>query len=100
MEVVTSCVPVIPSVDLSKSLRFWACGLGFEIESEMREAGRLVFCMLRRGDLCFMLNRRAGSTTKPANYEGIRLYWTPFDLAAARERLQRLGYVPSEIVAR
>jgi hypothetical protein len=100
MDVVTACIPVIPSVDLARSLRFWVEALGFEIESEMREEGRLIFCMLRRGDLWFMLNRRAGSQPKPADYEGIRLYWTPFDLGAARERLLRLGFVASSIVVR
>jgi hypothetical protein len=100
MEVVKACVPIIPSADLPRSLRFWTLGLGFEIESEMREADRLVFCWLRRGDLCFMLNRRAGSPERPPDYEGIRLYWTPLDLAATRERLQHLGYVASEIVVR
>jgi uncharacterized glyoxalase superfamily protein PhnB len=100
MEMVKSCIPIIPSFDLRKSLRFWVEGLGFEIESEMNEEDRLVFCMLRRGELCFMLNRRAGSKSKPADYEGIRLYWAPSDLAATRERLHQLGYVTSAIVTR
>jgi hypothetical protein len=100
MEVVRSCIPIIPSADLRKSLRFWTRGLGFEIESEMSEENRLVFCMLRRGDLRFMLNRRAGDPGKPANYEGIRLYWAPADLAATRERLHGLGFVTSAIIVR
>ena len=99
-EIVRSCIPVIPSADLPKSLRFWVEGLGFEIESEMREENRLIFCMLRRGSLWFMLNRRAGVPNTPSDYEGIRLYWAPADLAATRARLQRLGYGVSEIVAR
>ncbi len=32
---VTSCIPVIPSSDLEKSLRFWVEGLGFRTSSEM-----------------------------------------------------------------
>ena len=100
MESVQSCIPVIPSADLAKSLRFWVDGLGFDVESEMREEGRLVFCMLRRGSLCFMLNRRAGTSEKPEDFEGIRLYWAPTDLTEVRERLKTLGFVVSKIVER
>jgi hypothetical protein len=55
-----SCIPVIPSAELDKTLRLWVEGLGFSLESEMREEGRLTFCMLRKDHLCFMLNQRAG----------------------------------------
>jgi len=72
---VESCIPIIPSADLERSLRLWVDGLGFNMDSEMRADGKLIFCMLRRGDSSFMLNRRAGTPTKPENYEGIRLYW-------------------------
>jgi catechol 2,3-dioxygenase-like lactoylglutathione lyase family enzyme len=95
-----SCIPVIPSADLDKTLRLWVDGLGFSLESEMKEEGRLIFCMLRNGHLCFMLNRRAGSPVKPDSYEGIRLYWTPSDIHQTRQRLIRLGYSVSEIVDR
>jgi len=95
-----SCIPVIPSADLDKTLRLWIDGLGFSIDSEMRAEGRLVFCLLRNGHLCFMLNQRAGSTLRPANYEGIRLYWAPADIHETRQRLARLGYAVSEIVER
>jgi hypothetical protein len=95
-----SCVPVIPSADLEKTLRLWVDGLGFSVESEMREEGRLIFCMLRNGPLCFMLNRRAGSPVRPDNHEGIRLYWAPSDIREMRQRLVRLGYSVSEIVDR
>jgi len=95
-----SCIPVIPSADLDKTLRLWVDGLGFSVESEMREGGRLIFCMLRNGSLCFMLNRRAGSPIRPDNYEGIRLYWAPSDIRDMRQRLVRLGYSVSEIVDR
>jgi len=97
---VESCIPVIPSENLEKSLRFWVEGLGFAPSSETRKDGRLIFCMLRRGDLWFMLNRRAGSPSKPENYEGIRLYWWPADLQQTRDRLARLGFAVSEIVQR
>lgn len=100
MGIVNSCIPVIPSADLPKSLRFWVEGLGFEIESEMREGSRLVFCMLRSGTLYFMLNRRAGVANTPSDYEGIRLYWAPSSLVETRERLERLGYAVSGSVAR
>ena len=95
-----SCIPVIPSADLDKTLRLWVDGLGFSLESEMREEGRLVFCMLRNGHLRFMLNRRAGSPVTPEGYEGIRLYWAPSDIHDIRQRLIRLGYPVSEIVDR
>jgi hypothetical protein len=98
---VESCIPVIPSKDLEKSLRFWVEGLGFAVESEMRgTSGRLVFCMLRKGSLWFMLNRRAGSETKPEHYEGIRLYWAPSSLTEMRTHLADLGYAVSEIAVR
>lgn len=86
------CIPVIPSADLKKSLRLWVDGLGFSISSEMRKDGSLIFCMLRKGDLCFMLNQRAGNPIKPEDYDGIRLYWTPTDIHKTRDRLKSLGY--------
>ena len=41
MESGRSCIPIIPSADLVKSLRFWVEGLGFEADSEMREGERV-----------------------------------------------------------
>jgi catechol 2,3-dioxygenase-like lactoylglutathione lyase family enzyme len=93
-------VGVIPSADLERSLRFWVDGLGFSASSEMRKDDRLIFCMLSKDDMTFMLNRRAGTTVKPKDYEGIRLYWAPHDIREIRERLQRLGYTASELVDR
>ena len=96
-----SCIPVIPSADLGRSLRFWVKGLGFATSSEMREDERLVFCMLRNRDVWFMLNQRAGGATRPPdNYEGIRLYWAPEDIHGTRERLKLLGHAVSELVDR
>ncbi len=95
-----SCIPIIPSADLEKSLRLWVDGLGFHMDSEMREGGTLTFCMLRRGGLAFMLNRRAGTPAKPEDYEGIRLYWAPSDIREARDRLKQLGYNVSELEER
>jgi len=97
---VSSCIPIIPCADLAKSLRFWVDGLGFGVESEMRDEGRLTFCMLRSGSLRFMLNRRGGDAGTPAGGEGIRLYWAPADLVEARQRLQSLGFDASDIVER
>jgi hypothetical protein len=71
---VESCIPIIPSKDLEKSLRLWVEGLGFSRSSEMRKDGKLIVCMLHKGDLRFMLNQRAGTPIKPEDYEGIRLY--------------------------
>jgi hypothetical protein len=98
---VESCVPVIPSADLEKSLRFWVEGLGFRKDREMRQDGKLIGCMVHNSQrLYFWLNQRAGTAIKSENYEGIRLYWAPSDIRQARERLKQLGYVVSEIVDR
>jgi hypothetical protein len=92
-----SCIPIIPSANLKKSLRLWVDGLGFSMSSEMHKDDELIFCMLQKGDLCFMLNQRAGTPVKPDNYEGIRLYWAPMDIHETRERLTSLGYGVSEL---
>lgn len=97
---VDSCIPVIPSSDLTKSLAFWRDGLGFSVESEMEKNGRMVFCMLKKPGLCFILNQRDGNAEKPGNYEGIRLYWAPTNLDETRAHLISLGFDPSEIVNR
>ena len=94
---VESCIPVIPSADLEKSLRLRVDGLEFAISSEMRKDGKLIFCMLHKGAIWLMLNRRAGNPVKPENYEGIRLYWAPKDIRETRERLNSLGYAVSEL---
>ncbi len=94
---VQSCIPIIPSVDLEKSLRLWMDGLGFAKSSEMYKDDKLIFCMLNKGPLWFMLNQRAGAREKPKDYEGIRLYWAPEDIRKTRERLKSLGYGVSEL---
>jgi hypothetical protein len=58
---VESCIPVIPSANLEKGLRLWVDGLGFSMSSEMRKDDKLIFCMLRKDELCLMLNQRAGT---------------------------------------
>jgi len=98
--VVKSCIPVIPSADLEKSLRLWVDGLGFSMSSEMRNGEKLIFCMLHRDNLWFMLNQRAGTLVKPKDYEGIRLYWAPKNIHETRERLKSLGYEVSELEER
>src|SRR5215813_11476400 len=95
-----SCIPVIPSADLEKSLRLWVDGLGFSVSEEMRKEGKLVFCMLRKGDLWFMLNQRSGNPAKPENHEGIRLYWGPKDIHETQERLKGMGYEVSRLEGR
>ena len=89
---VSSCIPIIPSANLEKSLRLWVDCLGFSMSSEMHKDDKLIFCMLRKDDLCFMLNQRAGDAVKPGDYEGIRLYWAPKNIHETRERLKNLGY--------
>ena len=96
--VVNSCIPVIPSADLEKSLRFWVDGLGLSMDRAMRRDGRLIGCMVHNDRLYFWLNE--GATTKPEDYEGIRLYWAPSDMKALRDRLLQLGYAASEITDR
>ena len=39
-------MPVIPSSDINKSLRFWVDGLGFTADRHMEIDGKLVGCML------------------------------------------------------
>jgi hypothetical protein len=97
---VESCIPVIPSADLEKSLRFWIDGLGLSMDRAMKQDGRLVGCMVHDERLYFWLNRRAGSAQKPDSYEGIRLYWAPRDIDAVRDRLLQLGYAASAIQER
>src|SRR5476649_2917503 len=96
----TSCVPVIPSADLEKSLRFWVEGLCLTMDQEMRHEGRLIGCMVHNAQVYFWLNQRAGTPIKSDDYNGIRLYWTPTDLHQAWERLQQMGYVVSDIEER
>jgi catechol 2,3-dioxygenase-like lactoylglutathione lyase family enzyme len=94
------CVPVIPSADLDKSLRFWVEGLGLTMDQEMRNEGRLIGCMVHNEQVYFWLNQRAGTPIKPEDYHGIQLYWTPDDLDKTREHLKELGYEVSEIEQR
>ena len=97
---VKSCIPVIPSTNLEVSLRFWVEGLGLTMDRAMYQDGRLVGCMVHDEHVCFWLNRRGGAPEAPADFEGIRLYWTPIDIHALRARLQGLGYAVSEIADR
>jgi len=97
---VESCIPVIPSADLEKSLRFWVDGLGLSMDRAMRKDGRLIGCMVHNERLYFWLNQRAGSPSKPDSYQGLRLYWAPRDIYALRERLLRLGFPASEVEKR
>ena len=97
---IEACIPVIPSADLDKSLRFWVEGIGFTMDREMRDEGRLVGCMVHNEHTYFWLNQRAGTEIKPEDYEGIRLYWTPADIHHTRERLKQKGYEVSDITTR
>ena len=96
---VTYCMPVIPSFDLEKSLKFWVEGLGFIADRHMYQEAKLVGCMVHNDEMYFWLNQRMGGKI-PEDIEGIRLYWTPIDIHAARERLQNLGYEVSAIEER
>lgn len=97
---VESCIPVIPSADLERSLRFWVEGLGLTMDRPMRRDGRLIGCMVHGEHLYFWLNQRAGTSIKPENYHGIRLYWSPNDIHDLRARLEKLGFAVSEITDR
>lgn len=94
---VQSCIPVIPSADLEKSLRFWVEGLGLTLDKELRREGKLIGCMVQNEHTCFWLNEREGTSITPENYEGIRLYWLPSDIHEARKRLKQLGFEVSDI---
>jgi len=97
--IVNYCMPVIPSFDLEKSLRFWVDGLGLTMDRAMHEDGRLVGCMVHNEGMFFWLNQRIGDLI-PEGSTGIQLYWTPKNIHAARERLQQLGYEVSAIEER
>jgi catechol 2,3-dioxygenase-like lactoylglutathione lyase family enzyme len=97
---IQSCIPVIPSANLEKSLRFWVEGLGLSMERPMHHDGRLIGCMVLNQHVCFWLNQRDGPPVPPAGYEGIRLYWAPGSLPALRQRLLQLGFPVSEIEER
>src|SRR6185295_19678207 len=94
-----SCIPVIPSNDLEKSLRLWVEGLGLTVDREMRQSGKLIGCMVHNENTCFWLNRR-GNSIMPEDYEGIRLYWAPSDIHKTHERLKQLGFKVSDIEER
>jgi len=93
---VNYCMPVIPSANLEKSLRFWTVGLGLTADREMREDGRLVGCMVHKEGMFFWLNQRAGEPI-PSAYEGVRFYWTPDDLFTIHQHFKQLGYEVSPL---
>ncbi|KRA80473.1 VOC family protein [Altererythrobacter sp. Root672] len=98
---VNNCIPVVPSVDLEKSLRLWRDGLGFtETWWEAHREGVLVGAGISKGRMMFMLNIRAGTPDRPEDYEGVRFYWNPDDLYALREHLLGLGYAVSDVEER
>jgi catechol 2,3-dioxygenase-like lactoylglutathione lyase family enzyme len=98
--VMTSCMPVVPSADLEKSLRFWVDGLGLTMDREMRREGKLIGCMVHNEHTFFWLNENPGAPMKPKDYEGIYLYWAPSDIHATWKHLSELGYQVSDIVDR
>ena len=95
-----SCIAVIPSADLEKSMRFWVEGLGLTADKQMEREGRLIGCMVSNEHVCFWLNERHGTPVKPENYDPIRLYWAPDDIHATRGRLKQLGFEVSEVEER
>lgn len=94
-----ACIAVIPSADLEKSLHFWVDGLGLIADRHMWQGDRLIGCMVHDENLYFWLNQRVGGRI-PEEYNGIRLYWTPADIEATRERLKQHGFNVSEIEVR
>jgi hypothetical protein len=98
--IIKSCIPVIPSADIGKSLRFWVEGLGLTADQEMKHEGRLIGCMVHNEQVYFWLNQRAGTPVKPENYNGISLYWGPADIYGTREHLKQMGYEVSDIMDR
>jgi len=53
--------------------------------------------MVHNDHTAFWLSKRAGTLTKPEDYEGIPLYWAPNDIHNTLERLRQLGYEVSMI---
>lgn len=95
---VNNCIPIVPSLDVERSLRFWRDGLGFaETWWEQRAEGKLIGCGIRKNHMMFMFNPPADNAARPADREGIRFYWAPDDLPGLRAHLLRLGYGASEI---
>ena len=98
---VESCIPVIPSANLEKSLLFWVGALGLKMDREIWREGKMVGCMVHNGQTVYLwLNQRAGTTVKPENYEGIRLYLAPSHLQETWKKLKQLGFSVSDIVER
>jgi len=97
---VKSCIPVIPSTDLVRSLRFWVDGLGLTMDREMKRGNKLIGCMVHNEHTWFWLNEKDDTAGRPENYEGISLYWMPSDIYGIRERLMQLGFEVSDIVER
>jgi catechol 2,3-dioxygenase-like lactoylglutathione lyase family enzyme len=97
---IKACIPIISSADIEKSLRFWVEGLGLTADRQMRHEGRLIGCMVHNDMVWFWLNESEGKTGLPEKDDGIRLYWTPADIHATRERLRELGYQVTEIEER
>lgn len=94
-----ACIPVIPSTNIEKSLRFWVQGLGLTMDQEMRRDDRLIGCMVHNERLYFWLNEKPAAPIQE-EYEGIRLYWTPANIHETRGRLLQLGFEASEIEVR
>ena len=67
---ILSCMPVISSADIERSLRFWVDGLGLVADHHIRQEGRLVGCMVHGGRLYFWLNQRSGSPARPVPLRG------------------------------
>ena len=97
---IKACIPIIPSADLEKSLRFWVDGIGLVADQHMYQEGRLVGCMVHDEHNYFWLNQRAGTPIRPEDYHGISLYWTPANIHEARERLKQTGFEVSDIEER
>jgi hypothetical protein len=48
--------------------------------------------MVHNEHVYFWINEREGTSIKPKDYEGVRLYWAPANIHETRERLKQLGY--------
>lgn len=96
---VNSCIPIIPTADVERSLRLFRDGLGIEdIWWEQRSAeGRLVAAGIRKDHMAFMFNPPPEGAEKPASHEGIRFYWAPDDLRALHAKLAGMGYAVSDM---
>jgi hypothetical protein len=82
---VDSCIPVIPSANLEKSLRSWVDGLGLSMDRAMRQDGRLVGCMVHNERLPHTVEVAGSNPAPPIAFPAIPQPTADFPRAAPLE---------------